>query len=440
MQELSPRTQKDHQEIWHDIDHNKYYILKDGTSVEIDQQGNRIKKFVPHVTGESSYRARMETGLECVFPKLPQNSPVVSSITHLSGYTQFPRPVCGALYNEMKMPRPDKKKEKRIMEVLEKIPVQNIYNESPLKQKDYTVNGCTFLTDMPSKFNTLTSRNLEKSLEGSIEPSICLNNKIDEKRPSMDIKNAKSCEKLRNSDLKQKYLSSLKGTFHSFTNIKGVSEQTLALLKKDSHLIDDTPQPTVTPPPKTFQEFDALIRQQISDYQGFVKPAEKPPVLNPKGIYNVHIPSMGELRQKSLEWRKSLNPIAAKEEERRAELDHEILKKRKQQRMLKYNAMMSIIRAQEREIQKEIEAKKIALEIAEKEKEFWKVKDDVTEENEDQVKKKRDEIYENRKKIKEIIDKKRKMKSHSIDKDQLKGLRRGGFLSDALNLAVMLNK
>eukprot|EP00826_Nyctotherus_ovalis_P008222 TRINITY_DN12126_c0_g1_i3.p2 TRINITY_DN12126_c0_g1~~TRINITY_DN12126_c0_g1_i3.p2 ORF type:complete len:144 (-),score=33.58 TRINITY_DN12126_c0_g1_i3:42-473(-) len=73
-----------------------------------------------------------------------------------------------------------------------------------------------------------------------------------------------------------------------------------------------------------------------------------------KGLYDVRVPTEGELHVKAKKWRTLMNAKASAEEIRYERKDLLLLKKRREQTALKQNAIKSLLRSKEKALRKNI--------------------------------------------------------------------------------------
>ena len=346
--------QSTNQDLWHDLDTDQFYLLKNGKAQRTDKMGHPTRKFVRHCSGEASYKDRVALGDQLVLPKLQAGSATVSSIVRLSGATQFPRPVCAALSNVKLEARNDNKRAKKILENMKYVNLRSTFNENPVKQRDYSVETCTYMRSSLGNFG-MTTRNLKSMDVGYVTRTSINPNEF-----------LRTHEKLKNSELKTKYLDQVKGTFRSCSNMNGLSSTAVKLLQMPE-TGDETSIPSS---PMSYKEIQEKVKREAKEYQGLGQKETKVEKMQSRKIYDIPKVTQGDLYVKAKELRNTVNPTAFEEEKRREIIDETILKKRRKQRILKNMAMQTTIKAKEREVEKEILEKQESL-MAEDRKKPW---------------------------------------------------------------------
>eukprot|EP00831_Metopus_contortus_P045780 TRINITY_DN36716_c0_g1_i2.p1 TRINITY_DN36716_c0_g1~~TRINITY_DN36716_c0_g1_i2.p1 ORF type:complete len:153 (-),score=14.50 TRINITY_DN36716_c0_g1_i2:159-617(-) len=122
-------------------------------------------------------------------------------------------------------------------------------------------------------------------------------------------------EHLTGSNLKKKHMRNVRTTFRSST-------------EED----EDNPFESCKLS-RSFLEINANLRRQIVESESYrTLSTEKPIPI--KGIFNIHVPTEGELQNRARNWRKAMNPLAFSEELHREKKDLLLSKKRREQRVL----------------------------------------------------------------------------------------------------------
>jgi len=328
------------QEIWYDIDRNKHFLLNNGKILECDTTGKETKFFVPYVTGFHNYKKRAmlseRTGKTHILPEKPEcllnNSELYCPApSKIDGYAQFPRPSLNRSVENLREHIDDKRKS---MEACQR-------------------STCTFF----SQKGTFMKKNLYTS---RIDDSPCIQtnksmNNINKSYTELGFPMRKT---LYGSGLKSRYLPFLKETFKPISNISKLGENTRNLLmrKEDN---GEEPLSLSRELLRSYNDIKAHIKKEQEGFIGFIAPTNKEKPLGSKGIFNIKVPTQGELAVKAKEFRKNVNPFAYNEERKREELDLKLFKKRKEQKRLKLLAMQSILRKKEKELLKEIKEKSL---------------------------------------------------------------------------------
>lgn len=294
----------DNQQLWYDVDSNKHYILKAGNRLVCDDLGKRPNCFIPYFTGHADYRARVRLSAETdKFSVLPSVSPSLSRrhisslcLNKLDGYAQFPHPKKGLM-------------------------LSNNSFTTKLKQR------------IKWKINT-NKYHSEARRSCSINRYNSIRKEGDSGLPSK--------RKLHNSNIKVRHMNLLRGTF---TPLKGQNEEGPEV---ESEL---TRNRQLT---RSYNEIKSSLRKEAVELGEETRSPAKEKRHRIKGLYDVRVPTEGELYVKAKKWRTLMNAKASAQEAKYEQKDLLLLRKRREQATLKQNAIKSLLRSKEKALRKKI--------------------------------------------------------------------------------------
>lgn len=306
------------QELWYNMDLNKSYVLSKGQEVRCNELGKPLKKFIPYYSGSSTYKHRVKHSLEA---KMSYMIPNIPKFVHRQSLERT---------------------------ILSPSTVDTSDNCSRICIRTHKAisNGC-------SAFGSrLTSRTtpirkvylLKKPFE------MTSRSKISDGLPFKP--------RLHNSTLKTKHLHAITNTFRPMNNLNSFDEKVIKYLKIESD--NEVPKQKESMP-RSYKEVQQRLKKELIEAEGYQEEDEIDKPISFKGLYSIHIPTEGELQTKSKKRRELINPKMNEEERRYEALDLMLLKKGREQRILKNNALKSLIRSKERKLEKEIAIKNRAL-------------------------------------------------------------------------------
>ncbi len=345
-------TQQSHQELWYNADNDRYYLLKDGEKIQCDSMGSPCQRFVPYCTGHFGYQDRMQysntTNTSYLLAKQPHSLSDLNSCYRpmqdkFNGYSQFPRPLSNIVDHNFTL---DTKKTQTRHK--RKTKLFSPMNTSAFQFRDPRLT-CSFLSARAS--STITVSN--KLAATTVLSARALPHMRDSGLKTMTgfaPTGLPKRELLLGSTLKSNYANSLKQTFRPMHSMAAVGEETSKLLGKYA----DPPQVEPTNSgARSYRDIREMLGKEAKEIGGYQAPVEKETRVAIKGFYTLHTPTEGELQARAHERRKLVNPGAFEEEAKRDQLDHRLLAKRRQQKLLKNMAMETVIRAKERALMKE---------------------------------------------------------------------------------------
>ena len=287
-----------YQELWHDIDLNKYYILKEGSRSKCDEGGNKSKRFIPYCTGSLNHRARFH---------------------HLSELTRS------------NLPEPPQVNKRRF------VALSNIFSSR-----------FSIRTNKGS-----TNRHYPSLVNGSIKKG------IKNKKPLTDreqkIEGIVQKKKLFRYNIKEIYLDKLKTTFSLMQNMKSIRPEIVELLQKDCGGEKKVSKSLVIP--RSYNDIQNKLKKEQIELPAQQERKEKAKQMSSKGIFNVTIPSENELYARANRKRDKMNPRLSIEKIKRDEKDKMLLKKNREQRVLKFNKIQITIHSNKQKLLKEIRDK-----------------------------------------------------------------------------------
>lgn len=158
-------------------------------------------------------------------------------------------------------------------------------------------------------------------------------------------------KKLHNGSIDAKYLAALKETFKTLNNTNGFSKKALELLLRSP---ENYQSERVNRVARSYDEIQKDLKRQVNESIESVSKIKTPIKVHLGNLCAVKIPTESHLYVKACKRRNLVNPKASAEITKRENKDFAMLKKHREQRILKNIAMKSIIDAKQRKIEKEI--------------------------------------------------------------------------------------
>ena len=285
------------QELWYDIDKNKYYILKNGLKTRCNIIGENISYFIPYCTGCIDYKNRLNKSIE-------EKKSFFIPKTSIRLQTLFKRKLNDIIKTKGKNIKP-------LAIEQHSLNFNRAKTSQRLKRKLFTP---THTQNKPSYRTFITMQN-----------SSCL-----------PIKRT-----LYGSSIKRDYLNSLKKTF----NDNEFKSMNWGNSIRNEHTV------------RSFTEVQKTIRKERAELSGFTPKEDKHINITFKGMYQIHVPKENELYEKAKTRCIKINPKAAITASKIEELDYKLLKKKRERKIMKDEYMKKHTRLILKKFNKEIMCK-----------------------------------------------------------------------------------
>ena len=297
---------KKYQELWHDIDTSKNYIVNNNKSKECNNIGREVNIFIPYCTGNLDYKDRViysaKSGKRNFLPEKPPcdldkilmgNPTSYFGVRKADGYAQFPRPLTS------------------------RTEVRTLY----------------FTNERPFVSKQIHTSNTQRTIKSSKHKSGIKNNTINSAKPSKTYFRPCTKNHFHSYNIKSCYHNLIKGTLKNFNNTERINEKVIKAIKaKDDE--GDESERNKERICRSYKEIQEKLLHEKKMFLSLELKQEKKSRLQIKGTYDIIIPNESDLYRRSMQLKGLVNPKAIEKEMSNRILDDKLIKKRREQKLL----------------------------------------------------------------------------------------------------------